>query len=453
MKNSLILALVSILVYNNPCNAKSLAIHADIVSGKGAQKSWIVIDQSTGKITSVAKTDKKVPPDAIKFEYNGYAFPGLIDTHNHLVWNSIKTWIPDKVYNNRFEWKDQPVGTSYGDSVMVPYNEMKKEPPENRIRNFTNSSKYGEIRAIIGGTTMIESSYGTPPPPTILVRNLTRDPYSVVNETDIAKIKPPDLEQYKKDLSNGKLKRLFVHIAEGKRKDAASLAEYADLKAKGLMLPNVAIIHGSAFEKTQFTELAKKKMGMSWSPRSNIALYNETTAIPDAIAAGVTIALSPDWTISGSNNLLEELKFADDYSRKTWGEQNPVTPKRLYSMVTTDAAKVAGIDKEFGKLQKNFTGDLFLAEKRDDDPFKSLLKTTPKDISLVVVGGMPVYGNDKEMKEFDTAKLSEQLEVDGATKRIIVRDGTEANKDGVKEITKQLSDVIGDKLSPLVEKH
>ncbi len=331
MKNSLLLAFVTILVSNAPCSGKSLAIHADVVSETGAKKSWIVIDQANGKITSVVKTDKQLPADSIKFEFDGYAYPGLIDTHNHLVWNSIKAWKPDKVYNNRFEWKDQKAPQPYWEEVAGVYDVMRNQEAAKKDKTFTNSSKYGEIRAIVGGTTMIESSYTTPDPPSILARNLTRDPYSVVNETDIAKIKPEDFEKYKKDLDSGKLNRLFLHIAEGKRDDAKSLEEYNALLNSKFKLSKVAIIHGSALGKEQFKLLAKNKMGMSWSPRSNIALYNETTAIPDAIAAGITIALSPDWTISGSNNVLEEMKFASEYAQKTWGANNPITPKKLLS--------------------------------------------------------------------------------------------------------------------------
>jgi len=67
--------------------------------------------------------------------------------------------------------------------------------------------------------------------------------------------------------------------------------------------------------------------------------------------------LSPDWTISGSDNLLGEMKFAFDYAKKTWGAANPVTPERLYKMVTTDAALTAGLEDHFGKLEKGYAGD------------------------------------------------------------------------------------------------
>ena len=43
-----------------------------------------------------------------------------------------------------------------------------------------------------------------------------------------------------------------------------------------------------------------------WSPLSNLLLYGKTTAVYDALAAGVLVSLGTDWTPSGSANLLAE---------------------------------------------------------------------------------------------------------------------------------------------------
>ena len=466
MKNIYVVPLmVSIaLSFANVASANTLAIEASIVSENGAEKSWLVIDQTNGKITAVETKEAALPDKCQKLKFNGYAFPGLIDTHNHLNWNSIAQWKPDKVYDNRQAWKDLPPGTTYGDNVAAVYKTMSKST---KIpAPLFNSAKYSEIRAIIGGTTMIESSYFKEidkAPPLVLVRNLTFDPFKVWNDTmEVEKLKaekPEILAGYQSDIKREKsdpkyLNKLFLHIAEGKNDDPVGLGEFKWLRDNDLMNSHVVVIHGGALGKKEFEEMAKNGMGLSWSPRSNIALYNETTRIPDAIKAGVTVALSPDWTISGSNNTLEEMKFAYDYARDHWKSNNPITPKRLFKMVTSDAARIAGIDDRTGKLQKGFDGDLFLAEKLDQDPFKSLLKTTPKNIALVVVEGKPVYGDTQQMTALGVSNTnSEPIEIEGVKKQIILKDGM-LNQEDLKTIKEQIEQVIAPApIAPIIEKH
>ena len=55
--------------------------------------------------------------------------------------------------------------------------------------------------------------------------------------------------------------------------------------------------------------MAKNGVGLIWSPRSNIELYGVTTDVALAKEQGVKIAVAPDWSPSGSDGLLQELKY------------------------------------------------------------------------------------------------------------------------------------------------
>ena len=71
--------------------------------------------------------------------------------------------------------------------------------------------------------------------------------------------------------------------------------------------------------------MAARGMSLVWSPRSNVFLYGggtdltKTTNIPLALAKGINVALAPDWSIGGSQNLLDELRFADQVDDTVWG--------------------------------------------------------------------------------------------------------------------------------------
>lgn len=163
-------------------------------------------------------------------------------------------------------------------------------------------------------------------------------------------------------------------------------------------------------------------MYLVWSPESNFVLYGETAKVIEAIEEGVTVSLAPDWTITGSDNVLAEMKVAWNFSQTQLGGK--VTPRQLFQMVTVNAAKVAGVDRFLGKIAPKHAADFFLAPKLMNDPYLSLLKTRPRDIHLVFVDGLPIYGACDEMKELVSSKAIDeaaidQIEVEGIKKGVI----------------------------------
>jgi cytosine/adenosine deaminase-related metal-dependent hydrolase len=195
----------------------------------------------------------------------------------------------------------------------------------------------------------------------------------------------------------------------------------------GFVRKGVVVIHGIALNTADFKEMAEKGMYLVWSPQSNWTLYRETADIPAALAAGVIVALAPDWTITGSDNLLEEMKFASAYSRSLPWHGRELSPKELFRMATIDAAKVAGVEDSLGKITVGYGADFFLASQLDDpkktkgspDPFASLLRTYPRDIKLVFVGGRPIYGDEVEMQKLLPAGSYDVIDVQGVRKGIV----------------------------------
>jgi len=55
--------------------------------------------------------------------------------------------------------------------------------------------------------------------------------------------------------------------------------------------------------------MGRKKAKLIWSPHSNIVLDGETN-IRGALQHNVVVALAPDWSVTGSDNMLDELKTA-----------------------------------------------------------------------------------------------------------------------------------------------
>ena len=381
-------------------------------------------------------------------ETDSYIFPGLIDLHDHITWNFLPRWKPNVLFNNRYEWQQT---VAYQIALTGPHAQVVADHAL-----ACDADRFGEIKAIVGGSTSVVGGL-TPSPHTDdnqcimgLARNL--DNYagfddSVLNHEKVMyevfpfEMKLADAVQVQSDLASGKLKAFLIHVGEGKPGDASAAREFNMLarRGDGFLRPGVSIIHGVALGEAQFKQLASNKVGLIWSPRSNIELYGATTDVRTARQAGVKIALAPDWSPSGSDGLLEELKYA-----ATWNASQfpPVfSDSDLVNMVTSMPAQLAGADKQIGSLAHGLYADLLLIKKTGDDPFKALLHASPGDIRLVVIGGVPVYGDRDLMDRLVVRHQLEPIAVCGKQKAMNIepQNGIPETQKTFKEISEELA--------------
>jgi hypothetical protein len=251
------------------------------------------------------------------------------------------------------------------------------------------------------------------------------------------------------------------HVGEGKPTDAASAREFAMLVKHddGFLHRGVSIIHGVALGKAEFEKMAKKEMGLIWSPRSNIELYGATTDVRSAKAAGVMIALAPDWSPSGSDGIIQELNYA-----ATWNaaQPSPVDPtkfglftdKELVQMVTVIPAHLAAVDQEIGSLAPGRYADLLLIRKNGADPYQALIHASPADVRLVMINGVPLYGDADLMEKVSPRRQIEIISVCGRPKALYMdpQSGVPETLKSFKQISQELDSKLnlwGGSLSPL----
>jgi hypothetical protein len=161
--------------------------------------------------------------------------------------------------------------------------------------------------------------------------------------------------------------------------------------------PRTTIVTGAALQDPDLAEMAAHGMGLVWLPKSNVSLYghgtdlSQTANIPAAIEKGITVALGTDGSLSGSQNLLDELRFADRIDNTQWGDI--LTPKALVQMVTKNAAKVLGLQTVLGELAVGRKADILVIGGDRARPYDALLAAAPKDVRLVIVAGRAIYGD------------------------------------------------------------
>jgi 5-methylthioadenosine/S-adenosylhomocysteine deaminase len=378
------------------------------------------------KIEAVGK-DIKVPAAVKTINTGGFIYPGLIDLHDHLTWNFLPRWKPNREFANRYEWQ------------AVPEYKVVLTTPEGKVFDeglACDTEQYAEVKAIVGGATSVVGSlnqWNQKPDKQKCIEGLARNldfysglyPANVARPGNVEKLRnevfPLELPESEvasinKGLADGTLTAFLVHLAEGKPTDAASTREFRMLKARGFLRPGVSIIHGVALHQPEFQQMHDAQVGLIWSPRSNIALYGDTTDVRTAKQNQLTMAISPDWSPTGSDGMLQELKYA-----ATWnaGQSPPVfTDAELVQMATINPAKLAKLDAMIGSLTPNHFADLLVIKSRETDAYRALLHANPGDVALVVIGGMPVYGDSELMEKLAPLAELETLQVCGVPKAL-----------------------------------
>ena len=229
------------------------------------------------------------------------------------------------------------------------------------------------------------------------------------------------------NFASGKTKAYLIHCGEGT--DATALGEFTTLSSVSttpgcLLAPQTAITHGTAFGSNEFTTMAQKGMTLVWSPASNVALYGSTTDVPTALDAGVHVALAPDWSMGGSVNLLDELRFADAWDAAHWNDR--LSTRDLVIMATRTAAKAVGYDDRLGALEEGKLADVAVFAGDRTKPYDAIVAAWPKDVILTMVGGVALYGDPAHQ---DVAPAGcESITVCGATKFVCAAEASSSDK-------------------------
>jgi cytosine/adenosine deaminase-related metal-dependent hydrolase len=202
----------------------------------------------------------------------------------------------------------------------------------------------------------------------------------------------------------------LVHLAEGV--DEQACGELPRLEALGCLKPNTVIVHGVAIDENGWRRVARAGGGLVWCPASNAFLFGRT-ALVCALAAGpedarVTVAIGTDSRVTGSDDLLEELRAAR--------EALPLPAETLMRMVTGDAAALLR-QARAGRLAVGAPADLLVLPPLGEQPAAALLEARRRDVRLVAVEGRPLVGDREFAAIFQARKVTPRpLRVDGAHK-------------------------------------
>ncbi|NOJ96540.1 amidohydrolase family protein [Corallococcus coralloides] len=341
----------------------------------------------------------------------GTLYPGLIDLHNHFVYDVLTLWRVPKRYLNRTQW---PRHADYASRISLPIRVLAGHAPSARA-----VVRYIEAKALLAGTTTGQGIRTRVSGGEALFRGAMRnveeprDDHLPAGSTRVMDLHDDaeDIESFREALKSRAA--YFYHLGEGV--DDYAHRRYVDLADHDLVQPSLIGIHSLGLQRPDLDRMAAMGAKVVWSPFSNLLLYGQTLHIADLLGAGVTFSLGCDWSPTGSKNLLQELKVARHEAAR---QGVSLSSKTLVRSVTADAARVTGWQTQLGTLRADALADLLVIAGTDGDPYDALISATEKQVRLVIVDGVARYGDRALMDSlaFDPGHPSEPWTVDGVEK-------------------------------------
>lgn len=423
----------------------SYTLRGTILAGEGK-----VLDDGVLEVRGQIIAAIRSSANAADIATQSYILPGFIDLHDHITWNIFPRWRSYALYPNRYEWQQR---ADYKMALDTPHGLFVKSHEDECYAN-----EYAEIKAMVGGATATVGSLASGDRRCIsgLVRNLDFDSEiegrKVNNEVFPFGLSVERANEIRNDLAKTPPVPFLAHVAEGKASDAASQREFISFEQAGFLKTGASIIHGVSLRETDFADMAAAGVGLIWSPRSNIELYGETADVASAKAADnkgrrVTIALAPDWSPSGSDGALQELKYAAVWNA---GQRPEVfSNQELVGMVTAAPAKLAGLSDQVGTIAPNMLADLVLIRRREtvQSAFDGIVESGPADVRLVVIGGVALYGDSDLMAKLHPGDTLEPVVICGVQKSLYLRPAK--NGSGYPHSWKDISDRLTQRLNQL----
>lgn len=352
-----------------------------IVGSKGTPKD-IKIDD--GIITGINFSGSFKDDFEINFE-DCIAFPGLINSHDHLEFN-LYPQLGHKIYDDYVEW---------GNDIHT-----KDEEIIRRIEAIPVPLRmqYGIIKNLLCGVTTV-AHHGA------LRANLEDSPIDVIFSTDIHSVRLGG--RWKLKLNGLKNHEPYViHIGEGINSESSE--EIDELIRWNLFRRKIIGIHGIAMTKEQ----SRNFEALIWCPVSNQFLFNKSAGI-SSLKNNTKILFGTDSTLTAGWNIWEHLRKARELFL--------LNDEDLFASVTKTASEVWGL-KNCGKLCKGKIADIVIVKKKSCNLFDSFYQTEPEDILVILKNGRLVLFDEsvKRTSSFITDELEKfnELSLNGKIKFI-----------------------------------
>ncbi|MES2178528.1 MAG: amidohydrolase family protein [Gemmatimonadota bacterium] len=300
--------------------------------------------------------------------------PGLINAHDHLHLNGIAPLEHLPPFANSYQWIDA-------------WSQTLAEAP-GALTAMTRHERYwqGGVKNILAGATTVAHhdpwhvALADPSFPAELLKE-----FGWCHSLGLGASSPGHRPRYGPAVlesfnATSASMPWIIHLAEGI--DDIAAAELEQLEALGCLASNTVLVHGVGLSERDVDRVIGARAAVIWCPSSNRSMFGRTLDARRLFNAG-RLALGTDSRLTGSRDLLEELRVAQACS--------DLTPAELFQLVTTDAARVLRAPRA-GELTSRHRADCIILPA-SGNPCGALLGTTRSDIRAVVRAGVPAVAD------------------------------------------------------------
>jgi hypothetical protein len=349
------------------------------------------------RILAVLQAGDPLPPEAagaVEIQTGGLIFPGLLNVHDHLAFNTLPAWDVPGLMQDVSDWTS--LG-AYQQNVRYPHT-LLTDPLYYAL--LPEAGKFAEAKALMAGTTAVQGSFPLSAAFTgHLARNVDLSNFGAdrvrqrslsILDSGFQSTEAPALVA---DMDAGEVDAWLVHLGEGTAEDA--VLEFPVLRDLCLVRSETVIIHGTALTSAELDEVAAAGAKLIIAPTSNYLYYGATADVVGAVQRGIPVALSTDWSPAGDKNLLASLKTVAVLNDAVWG--GALTDLQIVEMVTTSPARALNWCRLVGALRPGTFADLAVIAGDPSGPYRALIEATEEDVVLTVVDGDPLYGRPSLM--------------------------------------------------------
>ena len=207
---------------------------------------------------------------------------------------------------------------------------------------------------------------------------------------------------------------LIIHLAEtrdevriAREQHGASPVRYLDALGMWAARPTLAA-HAVHVSPADIGILARRGVGVSHNPESNMKLASGTAPVPAMRAAHVPVGLGTDGAASNNDlDMFEAMRQAAFLHKLQSGDPRTIPAKTALEMATIEGARALGLEKTLGSLTPGKRADLIVVSMTAArqtplyDPISHLVYTTRgDDVRTTIVNGR-ILMRDRKMLTLD----------------------------------------------------
>jgi 5-methylthioadenosine/S-adenosylhomocysteine deaminase len=213
---------------------------------------------------------------------------------------------------------------------------------------------------------------------------------------------------------------VIIHLAETTDEVNTARTKYKTtptqfLESIGFWGERTLAAHGVHLTPADIQILAKRRVGVSHNPESNMKLASGTAPVIALQRAGVHVGLGTDGAASNNDlDMFEAMRQAAFLHKLKTNDPRALPAKLAIRMATIEGARIIGLDREIGSLEAGKRADLLIVGMRSArqtpmyDPLSHLVYVTRgDDVQTMMVNGKIVMRDRKVLTLNEKAVLDE----------------------------------------------